>query len=593
MSRLTSYFFSDGADDDPITPVVESYPLNELRPAAAMHTYPPQPVISASLDPRTSATPSSPATSLGDEFGMDLFDNPWGTARRKRDDDDQPPNKIFLKEVDQSSRLRDDVRELHFSKHDLLLRKRQIQANANSQESNLRSVIAQYQERQGFLERGKADALTSLNENHHNELANFQNRMVLGIRNVAKKKLLAEKEAELARLAAGYSSKIASLDSQMRQANIASSSPSLPSWRHVVGKRPVATCTNIVGFSIIPDASSDSDRDESPQTSAPPLTSLLSDVPIQNATVGMLVEALAKVLLQTAPPRAARSRLKTHETPIENFTDAQRQNNKANVRELFYTAFHFAKDDEYMLHVTASSEAISCFTQGLGTGPDPLELHWDMTTTHNSKWNQRVIDILCSQYTCTFETNRLASRSPQSIKSDITKKFNQCRSSWRKAQPRVLGDGTRETMKEKFETRKKVTSALLSDRIATGKDDQAVWVYLQSLVETLGKDGMSSDESEHEDGEVQVFRLKKMPWRADVDHEMHIIDQQRLAGAANFTPHGSKPAKRFRNAIQESSRPAIKGLPRALYNSSWLNAQSPSFTVSDKKLQRMEIILSR
>jgi hypothetical protein len=85
--------------------------------------------------------------------------------------------------------------------------------------------------------------------------------------NVAKKKLLAEKEAELARLAAGYSSKIASLDvrtdmfvcgafltylqSQMRQANIASSSPSLPSWRHVVGKRPVATCTNIVGFSIV------------------------------------------------------------------------------------------------------------------------------------------------------------------------------------------------------------------------------------------------------------------------------------------------------------------------------------------------------
>jgi hypothetical protein len=112
-------------------------------------------------------------------------------------------------------------------------------------------------------------------------------------------------------------------------------------------------------------------------------------------------------------------------------------------------------------------------------------------------------------------------------------------------------------------------------------------------VETLGKDGMSSDESEHEDGEVQVFRLKKMPWRADVDHEMHIIDQQRLAGASNFTPHRSKPAKRFRNAIQESSRPAIEGLPRALYNSSWLNAQSPSFTVSDKKLQRMEIILSR
>ncbi|KAG2059139.1 hypothetical protein BDR06DRAFT_968130 [Suillus hirtellus] len=63
-------------DDDPVTPAVESYPLNELRPAVAIHTYPPQPVISASLDPYTSATPSSPATSFGEEFGIDLFDNP-------------------------------------------------------------------------------------------------------------------------------------------------------------------------------------------------------------------------------------------------------------------------------------------------------------------------------------------------------------------------------------------------------------------------------------------------------------------------------------------------------------------------------------
>ncbi|KAG1894224.1 uncharacterized protein F5891DRAFT_929485, partial [Suillus fuscotomentosus] len=179
------------------------------------------------------------------------------------------------------------------------------------------------------------------------------------------------------------------------------------------------------------------------------------------------------------------------------------------VRELFYTAFHIVKDDEYMLHVTALCEAISSFTHGLGPGPDPLELHWDMTTTHISQWNHKVIDILCSQYTGMFEKDHLASRSHQSIINDITKKFNQCHHSWRKAQPRMLSDGTRETMQEvedrlvdqtnerlqltrvltcratKFETRKKVMSALLSDRIATGKDDQVVWAYLQSLVETL------------------------------------------------------------------------------------------------------------
>ncbi|KAG1837610.1 hypothetical protein C8R48DRAFT_680274 [Suillus tomentosus] len=476
---------------------------------------------------------------------MDLFKNSWEPPRRKRDEDDQRPNKIFLKEVDQSSRLRDDVRELQFSKHDLLLRKRQIQINANSRELDLQSTITQYREHQGFLERDKADALTILNENHHKELAELQNRMVLGLHEaqqeacterdallaekdallqyearVAREKLLAEKEAELARFSFEYSSKIASLDAKDLSPHV----------------------RILSGFSTIPDPSSDSDGNEGPQTSiggdaAPPLTSLLADVPIQDATVGMLVEALAKVLQipsQTTSPKAARSKRKTHKPPIEDFTDAQRRNNKANVRELFYTAFHIVKDDEYMLH-----------------------------------WNHKVIDILCSQYTGMFEKDHSASRSRQSIINDITKKFNQCRHSWRKAQPRMLSDGTRETMQEvedrlvdqtnerlqltrvltrratKFETRKKVTSALLSDRIATGKDDQVVWAYLQSLVETLGKDGMSSDESEHEEGEVQVFWLKKMPWRADVDNEMRIIDQQRLAGAANFTPRGSKPAKRF------------------------------------------------
>ncbi|KAG2086530.1 uncharacterized protein F5147DRAFT_781593 [Suillus discolor] len=584
MSRLMSYFFMDDANDDPVTPGVESYPLNEFHPAATMHMYPPGPVTPASLNYRSSAASPSPATSVGEEFAMELLDDPWEPAHkesddddqqpwepackerddddqrlcepacRKRDDNDQWPNKIFLKEVDQSFRLRDDVRKLQFSMHDLLLRKRQIQVNANSRESDLRSVISQYREHQEFLEHSKANALTILNENHQKELAESQ--MALGLHKapqeartdmllaekdalfqsearVAKEKLLAEKETELARLSAEYSSKIASLNSQMRQANITKSPSSPTSWRHLVGKKPVATCTNIVGFSIIPDANSDSDGDKG---SAPPLTSLLADIPIQNATIGMLVEALAKVLIpsQTTSPRAARSKHNSHEPPTENFTDVQRRNNKANVRELFYTVFNLAKDDEYMLHVTALCEAISSFTCGLGMGPDPLELHWDMTTTHKSQWNQK-----------------------------------------------------------KFETRKKVTSVLLSDRIATGKDDQAVWAYLQSLVETLGKDGMSSDESEHKDGEVQVFRLKKMSWRADINHDMHIIDQQQLVGAAaNFTPYGSKPAKRFRNAIRESSHPAVEGLPRALYNSSWLNDQPPSFTVSDKKLQRMEIIVS-
>ncbi|KAG1802903.1 uncharacterized protein HD556DRAFT_1437962 [Suillus plorans] len=609
MSRLMSFFSSD----DPSPEVVESHPLNELR-SPSTHTYPP---------PTANTTLATPAISSSEECVMEL-DNPWQSVRRMRDDDEQRPNKVFLKEIDQSSKLREDVHELHLSKHDLLLRKHHVQITSNVRESDMQSAIAQYQQQNQYLQRDNANALASLDQNHRKEVAELQNDMALGLHKaqtetraeiehllaekearfdcemcLAKDRFLADNEAELARLDAKYSSKINSLDSQLRHANTASPA-STPAWRHFVGKKPMATCTKIIGFSPIPDSSSESDTDEEPQTESLPLTSLLGDVPIANATVSMLAEALAKVLQtpQMTSPRGPCSRHKPPKPPVESFTDTQRRDNKANVRELFRTAFHATKDEEYMLHVSASCEAILSFAHGMGPGPDPLAMQWDMATTHNSKWNQKVIDLLCSQ-------------------DDITLKFSQCHKCWRKAQPLTLSDGTRETMQQvgdrlvdqmnerlrlarvltrrvtKFETRKKVMSTLLSDRNATGKDDQAVWAYLQSIMENLGKDGMSSDESEHEDGDVQVFRRKSMPWRADFSQEMQIIDQQRLTGATIFTPCGSKPAKRLHNVNRESSCVPIEGLPRAFYNPSWLTDQRPSFTVSKKKFQRMEIIVAR
>ncbi|KAG0697710.1 hypothetical protein DFH29DRAFT_878515 [Suillus ampliporus] len=302
--------------------------------------------------------------------------------------------------------------------------------------------------------------------------------------------------------------------------------------------------------------------------------------------------------------------------PVENFTNNQRRDNKANIQELFKTAFHATKDEEYMFHVPASRKAILSFADETGPGPDPLALQWDMATTHKSEWNQKVIDFLCSQYTTLQESNRWAGRSTESIRDDIKLKFCQCCKCWRKAQPLSLSDSTRKTMQQvgdrlvdqmneqlqlarvlthrttKFETRKKVTLMLLSDRNATGKDDQVVWAYLQSMMENLGKDGMSSDESEYRDGDVQVFHQKSMPWRADFSHKMQIIDQQCLTGAVIFTPCGSKPAKHFRNANRDSSHTAIEGLPTAFYDPTWLTEQCLSFMVSKKKFQRMEIIVA-
>jgi hypothetical protein len=194
------------------------------------------------------------------------------------------------------------------------------------------------------------------------------------------------------------------------------------------------------------------------------LTSILA-VPIEDATVGMLAEALAKALQcqQTTSPSRPRSRRKIPEPSVEYFTNDQHRENKvcdspfetallikhqANVRDLFKEAFHLVKDDEYMLHEGAAREAVSLFEGGIGPGPDPLALQWDMTTTHKSDWNQKVIDHLCSLYMTMQESNHWTGRSQQSIRTDIIHKFDQCRKCWRKARPQVFSDGTHETMQQ-------------------------------------------------------------------------------------------------------------------------------------------------
>lgn len=85
----------------------------------------------------------------------------------------------------------------------------------------------------------------------------------------------------------------------------------------------------------VPDTSSESDSDKESQTgiqgdAESPLSAILGDVPIQNATIGMLAEALAKVLQtpEIVSRRAARSTRKKKKPFIEKFTDLQRRDNK-------------------------------------------------------------------------------------------------------------------------------------------------------------------------------------------------------------------------------------------------------------------------
>lgn len=87
--------------------------------------------------------------------------------------------------MDQSARLRDDVRELHYGNHELLRRMRHIQVrhcsnsssclthlqiNAHSHELEMQSIIEQYHQKLESLELEKVEAITSLSQQHRDEI---------------------------------------------------------------------------------------------------------------------------------------------------------------------------------------------------------------------------------------------------------------------------------------------------------------------------------------------------------------------------------------------------------------------------------------
>ena len=76
-------------------------------------------------------------------------------------------------------------------------------------------------------------------------------------------------------------------------------------------------------------------------------------------------------------------------------------------------------------------------------------------------------------------------------------------------------------------------------------DDLGIWEWLLSLLEVLGEDGMSSEESDIDVRTgMEVYYCKKMPWRRNVDREMGLIDKERVQDKKVYSRRGAKPVVR-------------------------------------------------
>jgi len=102
--------------------------------------------------------------------------------------------------------------------------------------------------------------------------------------------------------------------------------------------------------------------------------------------------------------------------------------------------------------------------------------------------------------------------------------------------------------------------------------DEAVWRWLYTVVEKLGEDGMSSDESDT-DGRtgLLIYCVKNMEWRRKMAYELDMVDKLQIQDRDIYSKKGAKPTARFRDDRNSvSQRAAPKGLLRTMYSSTWV-----------------------
>jgi hypothetical protein len=110
---------------------------------------------------------------------------------------------------------------------------------------------------------------------------------------------------------------------------------------------------------------------------------------------------------------------------------------------------------------------------------------------------------------------------------------------------------------------------IVNFKIRCNLSDKPIWQWLKQLLDWLGTDGMSSEDTEV--GIGRSYRVKVLVWRRHMEEYMDWIDGLRSDTAAPFASSGQRPSARVRYPTNpESTRPPPSGLPQVLYDYDWL-----------------------
>lgn len=117
----------------------------------------------------------------------------------------------------------------------------------------------------------------------------------------------------------------------------------------------------------------------------------------------------------------------------------------------------------------------------------------------------------------------------------------------------------------------------LKDEAGDPHNDLEFWKWALEVIQRLGAEGMSSDESSDESGpgRNRIYRVRIMVWRKRMEDVLKMVDECRQAENGIFSLRGSTGLTRSRSPPDEpttwprSCRPPLEHLPYVFYDEKW------------------------
>ncbi|KAI0685142.1 hypothetical protein BC835DRAFT_1290945 [Cytidiella melzeri] len=236
------------------------------------------------------------------------------------------------------------------------------------------------------------------------------------------------------------------------------------------------------------------------------------------------------------------------------------------------------------LTLIPSTAAVQAYNPSLGRAVTAAEWHVDLNGTPRSPWNKSCWRVF---YFSFLDVGYgFTSRDEHEIETAYFNHLrylqNLCKSL--SADQQTLS--TRRIEHNRSERRRtvrvKTSFLLLRRRIGAALEDADTAPHAPML-SWLGTDGMSSNESDVENG-ARIFRIKTLPWR-NPDLILWLLGFNALHRKARYGPvdprtRGAPPHERIDSGLVSSSRRAPPGLPENAYDNTFLR-YLPSWSRQD------------